>query len=577
MKTLVRLILFLKNFRGKVLLSILAGIMTAASGIGLMGTSAFIIALAALHPSIAFLQVAIVGVRFFGISRGIFRYLERLASHDANFRLLSYLRVWFYEALEPLAPARLAEFRTGDLLSRGIADIETLEDFYVRFVSPVIVCMTASMGVCLFVGSVHALPGWVLAGGLGLAGAAAPAWMYLLAKNSGRAVIQKRGRLQSQVVEMVQGMGDLTVFNRLVEHERRIFDINADICRLQINAAFGSGVAVMLNTLISGLTLWLMLWITIPMVRQGVLDGVTMTVILMITLSSFEITAPLGTVAQTLENCLEAGRRLFEIVDIKPDVVEPDVPQPLISQPVLSLKGLRFTYPGAVEPALDGVSFDLPVGAHIAIVGPSGAGKSTLVRALLRFWEVPVGSIFLGEQDIRDLPLGMIRGCFSVVAQSTFLFSGTIRQNLLVARPDAANEELTRALDRAQLLDWVNSLPEKMDTWIGENGLQISAGERQRLAVARALLRDTPIWILDEPTANLDADTEARLVKTLLQETQGKSVLWITHRLAWMEKMDEVIVLDQGRIVERGKQTDLLESGGLFASMWKLQFEDLLT
>jgi thiol reductant ABC exporter CydC subunit len=574
--TLVRLVRLAAPFWHGILLAALLGFATVASGVGLMTTSAYLIARAALRPSIAQLQIAIVGVRFFGITRGLFRYLERNVSHQLNFRLLARLRVWLYRGLEPLAPAGLIKHRSGDLLARIVSDVETLENLYVRVLAPPLVAALVGAMAAFLMGSYSvtlavALLVWLALGGLGL-----PLFARYLGRPSGRDAVQARAELNWALVDGVQGSADLLAFGAEVAHQRRVQTLGRRLARLQRRTASLTGLQEALSGLLMNLATLAVLVIAIPLVRGGSVDGVDLAVLVLVVISSFEAILPLPVAFQHLERDLAAGRRLFDIVDSEPAVQDPPAPRPVPDPfPPLHVQDLTFRYRPDAPTALEGLSFVLPPGSRLALVGPSGAGKSTLVNLLLRFWEYDQGSIRLGEGEIRELDQDELREQVSVVSQHTYLFGGTVRENLLLARPGAREEELTRAARRAHLHDFVQSLPQGYDTWIGEQGLRLSGGERQRLAIARAILKDAPLLILDEPTANLDAITERQVMDQLWEVMEGRTALLVTHRLVGLEAMDEILVLRAGRVVERGRHHDLLQLDGLYARMWRLQHEIL--
>jgi thiol reductant ABC exporter CydC subunit len=571
MKTMLRLLVLLKPLIGWVVLSILLGTATISAGIGLLGTSAFLIARAAEQPSISVLQVAIVGVRFFGISRGVFRYLERLVTHSVNFSILAQLRVSFYRALEPLAPARLLTSQSGDLLSRAASDIETLENFYVRVVAPPVIAFVVVLGAALFTGQYHVLLGVVLAGGLFTAGIFIPLIVRLVSFRPGRASIDQRGRLRAAVVESIQGMPDILsndLGTRFLDH---VVVLSTRFSRSQQQLAWSGGLSSSLFVLISGLTLWLVLWIAIPMVQGGVLSGMSLAVLALISLASFEAVMPLGQAAQHFDSSLQAARRLFALVDTEPEVGEAVTPCHTNRNFHLNICGLSFQYASDRAPVLNTIDLDLPIGKRMAVVGPSGAGKSTLINILLRLWDYQEGKIKLGDCDLRQMKLADVRQVFGVVSQTTFIFSGTLRSNLLLADPEANDRKLWQALEQTGLANWVSSLPKQLDTWTGERGVLMSGGERQRLAVARCLLQGASIYLLDEPTANLDAISEQQLLKTIDAITRERSMLWITHRLAGLEMVDEVVVINEGRIVQRGHHKNLAAQSGLYQRMWTIQ------
>lgn len=571
MKTALRLLCFLRPFAGWVAISVLLGSAAVGSAVGLLGTSAYLIARAALQPSIAVLQVPIVAVRFFGLSRACFRYLERLVSHSVNFRLLAGLRTWFYMVLEPLAPARLLTYESGDLLGRAVGDIEMLENFYVRVVAPPLVASLITAGASVFVGSLDIRLGWVLALGLAGGGLLVPLLAYALGKQPGRRFILARARLNAAVVSNLQGMADLIAFGHEREAYQEFVRLSHETETAQRRAAWVGGGTIALYWLVTQVTLLMALLVSIPLVRHETLDGVLLAVVCLLVLSSFEGVQPLGLAAQYLESSLQAARRLFELVDAVPYVSDPKVEVPIVCPPFLLVRDLTFSYAPHLPLALDGVSFELPPGKKLALVGPSGAGKTTLVHILLRFWEQQSGEVFLGSEDTRRLKMADVRRQFGVLQQNTYLFTDTLRRNLLLAAPDACERQLREALDKVQLGDWLAGLPDGLDTWMGEGGQQMSGGERQRLAAARLLLQDAPIFVLDEPAANLDAITAKKLMETLLAICAGRSLLWITHHLSSLHQVDEILVLQAGRVIERGQHSDLLKQGGLYARLWWLQ------
>jgi ABC-type multidrug transport system fused ATPase/permease subunit len=318
-----------------------------------------------------------------------------------------------------------------------------------------------------------------------------------------------------------------------------------------------------------------MLILSIPLVNSGRVDGIYLAVIVLGALASFESVQGLPQAAQFLESNLAAARRLFEIADAAPALSAVEGPLPVPSETGITVRGLTFAYPGGTR-VLENISIDLPPGKHVALVGPSGAGKSTLANLLLRFWDIHDGEIFLGGTDVRRLDPEAVRARFSVVTQSTYLFNDTLRANLLLARPDADETTLVRVLEQARLTEFVSSLPHGLDTFVGERGLQFSGGERQRVALARGLLKQAPIFLFDEPTANLDTVTERQVVDACFAALKEQTILWITHRLVGLEAMDEILVLDSGRVVQRGTHAELIKTDGLYRQMWELQNRFLL-
>jgi ATP-binding cassette, subfamily C, bacterial CydC len=565
MKTAIRLLAFLRPLAGWVALSVLLAGGTIACNIGLLGTSASLIARAALHPSVAELEVAIVGVRFFGILRGVLRYLERLASHSANFRLLAGLRTWFYHKLEPLTPARLVEARHGDLLDRVIADIDGLEDFYVRAAAPPLTALLVTGGMGLFMGAAFPALGEALVIGLAASGVGVPWLARQMSRRPGAALVAERATLSAGLVDGIQGLADLAACGAEKAYFADLRKASEAAGRAQVRLASRGGMANALNGLAAHLTLWAVLVMAIPMVRAGGMDGVTLAVIALVTLASFEATLPLGPAAQRLDAALSSAERLFEIADMEPVVRAPQESAAAPSGTDLQIRGLTFRYAEDLAPALEQFDCDLPAGKRIGMVGPSGAGKSTLINLLLRFWDYEVGEIRLDGRELREYGFEDVRSCLAVIGAEPYLFNGTLRANLLLARPGASAEELKQALRVARLEAWIESLPKGLDTWVGERGGQISGGERQRVALARAVLQDARIWLLDEPTAHLDPGTREAVNATLQEAACGRSLVWITHELRALDAMDEIIVLKEGRVIERGSPAQLRAQGGWYA------------
>ena len=569
-----RLLNFLNGSWNWVALSVLLGALTIGANVALMGSSAWLIAAAALHPSIAELEVAIVGVRFFGITRAVFRYLERLVSHNVTFRLLARLRVWFYEKIEPLAPARLMEYRAGDLLSRVIADVNMLENLYVRVIAPPLTAIVVAFFTSLFLASFDARLGCTLFGfmlGLGLL---LPLLAQRLSRAPGTDLVTRRAELQARLVDGIQGLPDILAFGRASDQQHAIDNSSRATSHAQRKLAFITGINSGLSVLLTNMGMWTILALAIPLVSAGKINGVMLGAMALITLASFEAVTPLPLAAQMWESTRASAKRLFEIVDAEPAVSD-QLPvtsdQSQITNYDLRIKNLSFKYPTQQIPALQNISFELQAGKSLAIVGPSGAGKSTLTNLLLRFWEYFQGEIELGGHALHEYTQEQIREKIAVVSQNSYFFNASILQNLKLARSTAARSEVEGAARKAQIHELIASMPKGYDTFIGEQGVRLSGGERQRLAIARAILKDAPILILDEPTANLDPLTEGQVLNTLFETMRGRTTLLITHRLIGLEHFDEILVMDHGCIVERGSHSSLLARDTLYHRLWDLQ------
>ncbi len=575
MRTFMRLLAQLSPFRWWIALAILLGCVMIASNMLLLGMAAYLIAAAALGPLLVMLTLPIYIVQVMSVIRSCSRYAERLVSHNVTFRLLARLRVWLYSRLKPLAPALLLSYRSGDVLTRLVADIEELQNVYLRAVSPIIVALVISL-LSFYIFSIFSpVLAWVTLAFLIVTGIGIPFLTGMLAWGIGRQQLAVRAELNAQIVDGVQGVQDLLAFGRAGDQRQKLASLDKKLAQLQRRMAFISGLEQALNDLMSNLALLALLALAIPLVAAKAINGVYLGFLALIILASFEAVLPLGQAFQFLGTSLAAADRLFTVADTSPTVAEPASPLPIAERSqqghTLEFSSVSFAYPSGEGNAVSDVSFSLASGRRIALVGPSGSGKSTLLRLALRFWDPAAGTICLNGQDICRYALDDLRALIGVVEQDTCLFNDTLRGNLLLARPDAGEGELGRVLEQAQLTSLVRQLPQGLKTWVGEQGLRLSGGERQRVAIARALLKDAPLLILDEPTANLDPLTERAVLDALDVLMQGRSVLLITHRLIAMERMDEILVLDRGRVRERGTHEQLLARGGLYRQMVDLQ------
>jgi len=558
-----RTLTLVRGRRGRLSVATLLGAATVGAGIGLLTTSAWLISRASQQPSIAALGVAVVGVRFFALSRGLFRYGERLVGHDAAFRSLADLRVTVYERLERLAPAGLPAFRRGDLLARVVDDVDRLQDLTLRVLPPYGIAVLVGVGTVLLVAWLLPAAAAVLVVTLGLAGAAVPWLSRRIARRSELRQAEVRGMLADEVVDLLEGAPELVAYGAASARVGRIACVDAELTGIATAAARTAGVGAGLVALLAGLALWGSALVGVAAVGADHLDGVLLAVVVLVPLAAFELVTPLPPAAQAFEQVRVSAGRVFAVVDAPPPVVDPPAPARAPAPPcTLRLRDVGARYhqgPLAAPTALDGIDLELRPGRRVAIVGPSGAGKSTLARVLLRFLPY-TGSVTLDGVELASIRGDDVRRLIGMAEQDAHVFDTTLRENLLLARHDAGEDALRDTLARARLLDWVDGLPDGLDTPVGTHGSRLSGGQRQRLAVARAILADFPILVLDEPGEHLDLATADALTADLLAATSDRSTLLITHRLAGLEEMDEVLVLDHGRIVERGT----------FAQLWDL-------
>jgi thiol reductant ABC exporter CydC subunit len=560
---------------GRLSLATMLGAGAVATGVGLVATSAWLVSRAAEHPSEQALVLAIVGVRFFGFTRGLFRYADRLVGHDAAFRVLADLRVTVWAKLERLAPVGLPAFRSGDLLARLVSDVDVLQDLLLRVIPPYVVAVVVGGSVVLLVGSLLPAAGLVLMALLLLGATVVPAVTRSLAGRSESRTASVRGELSASVVDLLHGAPDLVAYGAAPAQLARVAAADDELTATARSAARTAGIGMGLTSLLSGLAVWGTLALAVPAVHDGRLRGVLLAVVALTPLAAFEAVAGLPAATQALERVRRSAARVFAVLDAPEPVIDPVDPADPGPLPVggsgVVVRGLQAWWPGAAGPALDGLDVDLSAGRRIAVVGPSGAGKSTLAAVLLRFLPYAQGSVTLDGVELDQLAGDDVRRRVGLAAQDAYVFDGSLEDNLRLARPAATGPELLAAVTAARLDAWVVALPDGLATRVGERGTAMSGGQRQRLAVARAMLADFPILVLDEPGEHLDTPTADALTADLLDATRGRTTLLITHRLTGLDAVDEILLVDRGQVVERGTHAELLASGGRYAALWSAE------
>lgn len=561
-----RLFGFVRPISGLVAVAVLLGVATVGSSIALMSTSAWLISRAAQHPDIGAISIAVVGVRAFGISRAVFRYLERLVSHHITFKLLAEFRVWFYKAIEPLAPAGLSGFRSGDLLGRVVSDVESLQEFYIRVVAPPLVGLITLLAMFFFFLILDPMAALVLVLFMTIGGTALPLYAWWRAHNPGATLVAQRAALNASLVDGIQGMADAVAYGHAKAQIEQFYGIQDELTAQEHHLARLNGIQEAGGLFIVNIASLLVLAVAIPRV-----DGIYLATLALGTVAAFEAITPLAVAAIHLGTTLAAGKRLFAITDTIPPVEERAIETPTFDSMDIVFEAVTFRYRPTDPPALDQLSLAIPEGRKIAVVGPTGAGKSSLMNVLLRFWDYESGAITLDQLNLRDIHSEDLREQIAVMSQRTHLFNTTIRENIGIARNDATEDEIIEAARQAQIHDFILGLPDGYRTIVGEGGANLSGGERQRIALARALLKNAPILILDEATANLDAVTERAILSTVYATTQNRTLIVITHRLTMLDQLDEVVVLDRGRIVQQGTHADLVTQDGLYRQLWESQ------
>jgi len=530
--------------RRRVALSVALGAATVLCGVGLMATAGYLISRAAERPAVLSLTVAIVCVRFFGLARPITRYIERLASHDLALRVLANTRVRAYERIEPLAPAGLEAYRRGDLLSRMVGDVDSLQNLHLRGTLPPLVALVSGAVSVAVTAAILPAAAVILAAGLVAGGVAVPLALGSVRRRAGAREAAARGALTSDLVETVRGAPELAVYGRSENRLDALAAKDEELVTVARRAALADGAANGLGLLVTGATVAGVLALAVTAHAGGELDRVLIALLALLALASFEAVQPLSQSARELSETLAAGKRVLELTEREPHIHDPADPAPFPATPfALALDDVRARYASCERPALEHVDLRLDPGRRIALVGPSGAGKTTVVNLLVRFLDPESGRVTVDGLDARAYRQEDLRRAIAVAGQDSHIFSTTIRANVRLARPDATDDELEDALSRARILDWVRGLPDGWDTLVGEEGRELSGGQRQRLVVARALLADAPVLVLDEPTAHLDPATAERLIDDVLDAAADRTVLLITHRLEGLDRMHEVVRL----------------------------------
>ncbi len=556
MAVLRRLLALARPWRGWMGLAVLVACATVLASVALMGVAGWFIAAMAIAGvttgmMIYFLPAA--GIRFFAIVRTGGRYGERLLSHEATFRLLAGLRLWLFRRLIPLSPGQLQARRGGDLAGSLQADVETLQHAYLRLASPVAVALACSVAVVVVVAALHPPTALALAVLLIVAGGVVPAMARRAAAVPGAEAVASRAALRVATVDLLQGLTDLRAAGAV---ERRLAVIEALGERLvdrQCRASNAGVIAEAAVGLSAGLALWCAALLAAASVAAGgLLPGVEPALVpalALAALAAFEAVAPLPAAMERWGEVRAAALRIFDLADRSPAIVAAPDPSPIPRDASIVFSSVRLRYAPDLPLALDSLDLTIPDGQHLAILGPSGAGKSSLGRLLVRFWEYD-GEIRLGAHDLRRYRPEDLRRLVGIATQDAQLFNGTVRDNLLMAAPEADATALERVLEIVQLAEFVGGLPDGVDTWIGEAGARLSAGQARRLVLARALLRDPRILILDEPTENLDAGTARRLIASLRAATEGRTVILITHDpRAAAQFTGDIVQMADGRIV----------------------------
>lgn len=542
---------------------LLLAITTLLAGIGLLSLSGwFLSATAVAGLSVATAQAfnfftPAGGVRFLSIARTASRYGERLATHEATFRLLTELRVKVWRALMPLGDRELSRFRRGELLNRLVADIDTLDHFYLRLMVPMGAFLAVLLALFAFIGWFDTKLALVLCGGLLACLLLIPVTFYLLGRNSAAAVVNGKRRYRVLTMEYLGGIAELSLFGALVGYRNGLDGAETDWQKAQARMASLQGLSQAVIILAHGALVLTMLYLAASGVGERVPPGPLAAMVLFASLAVMEMMMPLAGAFTQLSGCLAASDRVKALIDTESSIAFG--PQPQAASGDLRFDAVHFGYDANTQ-VLSGLELTVPAGSRVAILGKTGVGKSSLFTLLTRGYDADSGRISIGNTDIGQLSEAALRASMTVVSQRVHLFAGSLRDNLAIAcEHKPSDEALLEVLARVDLA-YLAEGEEGLKLWIGEGGRMLSGGEQRRIGIARALLRDTPLLLLDEPTEGLDRRTERRMLAQLFAHAEGKTLVMISHRLTAMAQMDAIHLLENGRIVASGSHDELLGS-----------------
>ncbi|CAM7249887.1 cysteine/glutathione ABC transporter ATP-binding protein/permease CydC [Phytobacter diazotrophicus] len=566
MRALLPYLALYKRHFWLLLLGVILAIVTLLASIGLLTLSGWFLSASAVVGAAGLYSfnymLPAAGVRGAAITRTAGRYFERLVSHDATFRVLQHLRVTTFSKLLPLSPAGLSRFRQGELLNRVVADVDTLDHLYLRVISPLVGALVVIVVVTVGL-SVLDVPLAMMLGGIMLATLIIlPPLFYRAGKPTGENLTQLRGQYRQQLTTWLQGQAELTIFGASQRYREQMENTELswhDAQRRQSDLTAASQAVMLLIGAIAVLT---MLWFAAGGVGDNTQPGALIALFVFCALAAFEALAPVTGAFQHLGQVIASAIRITQITDCPPEVHFPQTSAMAPTAVNVNLQDISFSYPEQPQKALDGISLSIAAGEHVAVLGRTGCGKSTLLQLLTRAWDPQHGEVLLNGVPLTQYGETALRASISMVPQRVHLFSATLRDNLLLAAPQATDEALADVLTRTGLEKLLDD--SGLNAWLGEGGRQLSGGELRRLAIARALLHDAPLVLLDEPTEGLDAATESQILELLEEVMQKKTVLMVTHRLRGLSRFDQIIVMDNGQIIEQGNHAALMAKQGRY-------------
>lgn len=566
MRALLPYLALYKRHKWMLSLGVVLAIITLLASIGLLTLSGWflsasaVVGVAGVYSFNYMLPAA--GVRGAAITRTAGRYFERLVSHDATFRVLAHLRVYTFSKVLPLSPSGIARFRQGELLNRLVADVDTLDHLYLRVISPLVGALVVILVVAVGLSVLDVALAMTLGGIMFLTVLLLPPLFYRAGKSTGEALTTLRAQYRQQLTAWLIGHAELTIFNAADRYRDALDTTESEWQEAQRRQAGLTALSQAVMMLISGMTVVLMLWMAAGGVGDNTAPGALIALFVFCALAAFEALAPVTGAFQHLGQVIASALRVTQLTEQQPDVTFTDVAMATPTQAAISFRDVSFRYARQAQPALNHVSLTVRAGERVALLGRTGCGKSTLLQLLTRAWDPQQGDITLAGLPLREYSESALRASMSVVPQRVHLFSATLRDNLLLAAPEASDAHLANTLTQVGLEKLLED--GGLNSWLGEGGRQLSGGELRRLAIARALLHDAPMMLLDEPTEGLDAETEQQILTLLDTVTANKTVLMITHRLRGLAGFNQIVVMDNGQIIESGNHDELMAKQGRY-------------
>jgi len=587
MKTLLPFIKLFKHQWFMMSIGLILSVASLMAGIGLLSLSGWFLSASAIAGLTIVTTHAFNyltpsgGVRFLSIARTASRYGERLATHEATFKLLTQLRVWAWQKIMPLSARNMQGLRQGELLNRLVADIDTLDHLYLRLITPLFTSFIMLVALYFFIAWFDTNIALMICGSLLLLWLLLPWCFYQLGRQPGIKQLQSKRLLRIHLLEYVQGLAEISLFGATQRFREKITQAEAALLDSQRVMANITALSQAMLIFCHGVLVILVLYIAASGIGEQQTTGPILAMVTFLTLASIEMLMPIAGAFQHLSSCVDAGQRVNQLVEQTPDIVFNNRHQAVINQGALILKDIHFAYQADGKRILNGINLSIKAGQKVALLGQTGCGKSSLLALITREWEADSGHLYIDGIEVQQYSRPALSNGLSIVSQRIYLFTGTLRDNLTLAQPTPieydtfAQQKKAQQHNDQQLIDILEKVglstltqgEHPLDAWIGEGGRQLSGGEQRRIGVARVLLRNAPLLLLDEPTEGLDKRTEREILALLFEFAQDKTVLMISHRLTAIEKMDQIHLMEDGKLRISGDHKTLLAQDPYYASL----------